>query len=478
MGKGTKSLKGAALINAVGKYITIILQLVVNAILSRILSAEDYGVIAVITVFSTFFISLSDMGFGAAIVQRKDLTKDDINRIFSCTFYIAAILALIFSALSFPISVFYHNHSYIKLGGLLSISLFFNALNMVPNGLMNKEKKFVRIAIRTIVAYLIASIVAVFLAFQGWRYYSIVIQTMMSSFIIFVWNYIETKPHIDFSNCISSVKKVMNYSGFQFAFNMINYLSRNLDNLLIGKFMGDAALGYYYKAYNLMLYPVNNLTGVISPVLHPLLSDYQNQKRIIYDKYMKVVKLLFLIASFIAPFCFLASEEIISILYGSQWSDSTVCFKILSLAILPQMVGSSAGAIYQSLGKTKILFQNGLINTFITICAIIFGVVVGKNIVILSIAVSSAYIIHFFTVYYMLVQIAFEYSFVNFFKDLYKEFLIVFIMVILTAVYPLRITNIFVSSMVKGIYLGVSYVILLWITKEHNVLLKMIRRSK
>ena len=74
-------IKKAALINAAGKYSKIFLSLIVNAVLARILSAEDYGVVAVITVFSTFFTTFSDMGFGPAIIQNKDLTEDDINNI-------------------------------------------------------------------------------------------------------------------------------------------------------------------------------------------------------------------------------------------------------------------------------------------------------------------------------------------------------------------------------------------------------------
>ena len=72
------SMKRAALINAAGKYSKIFLSVIVNAVLARILSAEDYGIVAVIIVFSTFFTTFSDMGFGPAIIQNKDLTKEDI----------------------------------------------------------------------------------------------------------------------------------------------------------------------------------------------------------------------------------------------------------------------------------------------------------------------------------------------------------------------------------------------------------------
>ena len=107
--------------------------------------------------------------------------------------------------------------------------------------------------------------------------------------------------------------------------------------------MGSAELGYYNKAYTLMLYPVNNLTGVISPVLHPILSDYQKQLDVIYKKYMKIVRLLACIGLYVAPVCFLAAEELIAILYGPNWGKSVVCFQLLAIAIIPQMINSHIG---------------------------------------------------------------------------------------------------------------------------------------
>ena len=187
------NMKKAALINAAGKYSKVFMSIIVNAILARILSAEDYGILAVITVFSTFFTTLSDMGFGPAIIQKKDLTDDDIGDIFSLTVYISLGLMFLFALLSYPISVFYGNKVYILLGVLLSISLLFNALNMVPNGILNRNKKFVSIAVRTVIVYIC----------HGNNHNSGIpwVQILcfgnssnLSAFLTFVWNYLTTRP--------------------------------------------------------------------------------------------------------------------------------------------------------------------------------------------------------------------------------------------------------------------------------------------
>ena len=464
------SVKKAVLINATGKYSKILLSLVVNAILARILSPEDYGIVAVITVFSTFFTTFSDMGFGPAIIQNKTLTKDDINNIYSFTVYISVILMIIFGLCTIPISFFYNDSIYIPLGLILSISLLFNAMNMVPNGILNREKRFVVIAVRTVLVYVVAAIFSIFLALIGFRYYALAIQAVISAFLQFIWNYFTTKPKFKFKFDFGSIKKVLNYSGFQFAFNVVNYFSRNLDNLLTGKFMGNKELGYYNKAYTLMLYPVNNLTGVVSPVLHPILSDYQNQKDIIYQKYIRIVKLLMCMGIFISPFCFLASREIITIMYGNNWNDSIVCFQILSIAIIPQMINSSAGGIFQAIGNTKLLFINSCINTLITVSAILFGVLYGKTIVFLSFCVAIAYIFHFCTAFFMLITMGFKFNIMQFVKDIFREFVILAVMII--------VENIWLSIAIKLIYLAIIYVGGLLLTKEHKLFLQLFKKKK
>lgn len=470
------NIKKASLINAIGKFSTIFLNLAVNAVLARILSAEDYGVVAVITVFSTFFTTFSDMGFGAAIIQKKDLTQEDVSNIFSFTGYVAVSLAAVFLLLAYPISLFYGNPVYVTLGAMLSVSLFFNALNMVPNGMMNRDKRFVQIAVRTVVVYLGAAVCTIFLAFAGLRYYALAIQAILTALFNFLWNYLQTRPKFRFRFQPESIKKVLNYSGFQFAFNIVNYFSRNLDNLLTGKFIGSAALGYYNKAYNLMLYPVNNLTGIVSPVLHPILSDYQDQPKVIYEKYMKLVKLLASMGILIAPVCYLAGKEAIEILYGADWHDSILCFQLLSLAIIPQMINSSAGAIFQAINQTKLLFLNSCINTTITVIAILIGIFAGGDIVVLSLCVAIAYNIHFVTAFTMMVKLGFRFRLADFLLRMLPQGIMLVIMVCGVLTYPFAIGNVFLSAVVKFAWLAVFYGAGLLITKQHRLLLSVLKK--
>lgn len=474
MDKKIYSIKQAAIINALGKYSKVFLGIIVEVILARLLTPHDYGVVAIVTVFTTFFAIFSDMGLGTAVVQRKDLSRDDIDQLYTFTVYAAILLTFLFYCFSYMIAFFYQSSIYIRIGHLLSISLFFDTLNMVPNGVLNRQKLFVTIAIRTLVVYVASVIVTIILAYCGARYYALVIQAILTSFFTFIWNILTTKLKFKVKYNNKPLKSVASYSGFQFAFNLLNYFSRNLDNLLAGRFIGSTALGYYNKAYTLMQYPISNLTGVVTPVLHPILSDYQKDKSALYDKYMKVVKLMAAIGIWAEAICIFAGPEIIHIMYGSKWNSSVLCFQLLAISVATQMVNSSGGAAFQALGNTILLFIQGLINTFVTISAIIFGIFSGKTIFALALWVSISFLLNFLISFFFLIQFAFEKNFLKFILEMMPYIFISFIVGIGCIFYPFHFNNIFLALIIKITYVTIIYWVALVLTRQDKLILRLI----
>lgn len=473
--KKETSLKKAVVINAVSKYSRILINLVFTAILARLLSPEDYGIVAIVTVFTSFFSVFADLGFGTAVIQNKNLNKEDTDSIYTFTVYLGLGLGILFVLFSYPISVFYGNSVYFPIGCILAISLFFSTLNMIPNAVIMKNKQFMLVGIRTIVIVIVSGIITVVLAIFGFKYYALVLSSVISSIITYLWNMKNVELKFRGKVNKESIQKVLSFSIFQFGFSFVNYFARNLDNLLTGKYIGSAQLGYYDKAYTLMQYPTANLTHVITPALHPILSEYQNDKKIIYTQYMKIVKLLAIIGIFVSAFCYLASSEIINIMYGEKWSQAIPCFKWLSLSVWAQMITSSAGAIFQSLGDTKRMFWIGSANAVLNIVAIVLGIMTG-SIENLAMCVAICYNIHFITSFFALIKLSFKMSYIGFLKKLWKELAIGIALIIGVIFYPLNFQNNFVSIGMKLLYMGIIYVLALLFTGEFTLLKKIIRK--
>lgn len=476
------SIKKAAILMGIAKYTNVITTILFSAILARLLTPSDYGIMAVTTVFTSFFALLTDMGIGTGVIQNKTLTNEEISHIFTITFYLGIVLGVVFCFFGYPMSVFYRNNVYISICCILSVSLIFNALNMVPNAILMKAQQFSKVTVRNIIVPIITNIIAVMLAFIGFKYYALVIQSVIAAIVTFLWNYqtvLKVQPlkltkKINFTG----FNKIRNYSGYQFSFSIINYFSRNLDNLLTSKLLGEALLGYYDKAYKLMLYPLNMMTSVISPVLHPILSQYQNDTMYIYNQYIKVLKVLSICGVFIVPFCFVSSHEIIYMMFGENWMPAVPCFRVLSLSVWCQLLTSSTGAIFQSTNNTKLMLKSVIINTIITVILILIGLSTGK-IENMALGVSFAYIVNYFITFYMLMKYVFNLSFFSFNRILMYDFLYMILALVAVCLITkfIVVSNIFLSIIIKGTFVSLFYIVYLLISKKYKILLNLIRRG-
>lgn len=465
------NIKKAAMINMIFKYSTVFIQLLINSILARIISPDEFGVMAILTVFINFFSILSDMGIGSAVIQYKQLSHEDYNNIYTFTMYLAVLLGVLFCGLSFVIAWIYQDNVYVFLCMILSLSIFFNTLNMVPNALLLKKQKFRQVGFRLFTVTLMCGVITIALSYFGFSYYALVLNSVLTAFLIYIWNkrYVKLtfKKKIEWD----SIRLIRKFSAYQFCFGLINYFSRNLDNLLIGLKMSKIDLGYYDRAYKLMTYPITMLPSVINPVLHPILSNYQEDVCYISKQYMKLVNLLSAISIPVTVFCVIGSAEIVTILYGNQWEIAIPIFQALSISIYFQINNSITGAIYQSLGKTNLLMKTGMINTTISIVAILVGII-SSDIIFLGVLVSIAYIMHFFVTNYILFNYAFHLKYHNFIKGIYLNLIILVLLFVLSWIFPFNFENIFISFIIKCFWVITIYGILLVISGNHRKIIK------
>jgi PST family polysaccharide transporter len=471
------SIRKAALINAVSKYTTVILNIFFTAILSRILSPRDYGVVAIVGVFISFFTILSDMGLGTAVIQFKEISDSEINHIYSFTFFLSIVLSIFFALLSFPISLFYNNNAYTPICCILAFSVFFNTLNMIPNAVLLRKKRFLLVGIRLVTVTVGTYALTIILALYGLKYYALVFQSVLSAFLTWIWNCKSVNLKFTFKVDFRIINRIKNYSTYQFLFGMINFFARNLDKILIGKMMGDISLAQYDKAYKMMLYPVQNLSQVIGPVLHPILSDFQNNKKYIYERYIRVVKFLSITGIFITIVCYWCSKEIILIAFGNQWQDAISVFRLLSLSIWSQMLMSSSGGIFQCTENTKLLFLSGSINAFITMSGVIVGI--SRNSMnSVALFLTIAFSINFFLTFYLLMKKCLALPLLNFFFRLLPEIIlgVVFLLCVSLVKNTIISKQIFYSFLIKFVIVSIFYLFALLITRQIKYITMIILR--
>lgn len=445
-----KNISSGIFYTALGKYSGIVVSIFIGSILARLLTPEEFGIVALIMVFINFFNLLSDFGVGPAIIQNKELTEKDLQSIFLTTILLGILFSVLFFFSSGIIASFYNNPELINMTKLLSLVVFLYSIRVVPYALNLKKQRFKEIGIISVSVQLISGVIAIVLAYRGYSYYALIYRSLFDGLITFIAFYWMSPIRIVLIIKKKSLKMIARFSTFQFFFNFINYFSRNLDNLLIGKFISPISLGLYDKSYQLMLLPVQNLTHVITPVLHPILSEFQDDTVRIYNAYSKVIKLLATIGFPLSIFIYFSAQEIILLLYGTQWERSVPVFKILALSIGIQMVLSSSGSIFQARNRTDLLFVSGLSSAIVTIGAICYGVFIGKSVESVAYCLIIAFVFNFFQCFYLLIVYVLKFSFLNFLKLFIFPFLMTLgVGVSLRLVSNFEVENIFFSLLLK-----------------------------
>ena len=373
------NLKKAIFASMLGKYTLYIFQLATISILARLFTPEIFGVVAAAQVFILFFQTTVTGALAPAIIDKGDSinnsARDGIftfSILLGSCFFIALIFVgpLIFQWLQFSdgLIVFY----------LLAPSVLFAAVSMVPVASLQRDAKFLIIARAEIFAELIALVTVIILSFYKSPYTALAARFFCVAFFrLFFYYYFSKNTSLGrprLGRKVEKTKMLYRYAKFQVLFNTLNFFSRNLDSLVVAKYFGAASLGSYEKTYQVMRYPLVLFTFALTPALQPILTKFKNHPAIIFREYLNLILALTIIGLFSGSMLYLCANEVVFILFGSQWEESVLLLKVLSLSIPIQMILASTGGIYQSCGETKHLFFCGVFGFLTALVAISIGV--------------------------------------------------------------------------------------------------------
>lgn len=385
-----------------------LLQIISMIFYARMFTPAEFGIVASVQVFVIFFQLFSDLGLSPALLSLEKIKDELRDSVFTFTIVLGAVIGFIFYGFTFFLNIYYENPLYSFYGIFISISIVLQTMTTIPTVALHRETKFYTIASVNILSEILSFIVVLALYNFDYGVVILFIRLLLFSIIRFFLLYILSKNtllklaklNFDFRH----LSEVMRFSSFQFLFNIVNYFSRNLDNILIGKYLSIEALGIYDKSYQLMRYPLQLITYSINPAIQPILSG--EERELIISEHNKLIEKLLVMSVPIALFMGINSEKIVLLLFGEQWNKVGVLVSIMSFIIPIQMVLSTSGAFFQSLKKPQLLFYSGAIAALINITFIITGVYLG-SIVSVAICLCISYSLSFIVIYHVLFKYAF-----------------------------------------------------------------------
>lgn len=366
-----------------------IISVAFGIVLARMLSPDDFGLIASMVVFTGFASLLMDVGLGSALVQKKDIAEIHYNTVFWTNLGLGISLTVSVALCSPLIASFYERQELVGIGYVLSLQFVLGALALVPRQRLVKDLSFKVIAPADLIGMVVSGAIAIFMVQINYGYWALAWQPVTLRLVatLYIWIVAKWLPSIAFSK--DALKELFGFSFFVFASSILMYASRQVDKILVGKLIGAEALGILDKAESMLLFPLQNVSNVVGSVMFPALSEIQDEKDRVKAVFLKSTQSIALLTFPMMAGMFAVSENFVFGVLGEQWQEMIPIFQTLTFVGIATSIVAVNGPIFLSQGKAKLQFKVKLITRPIAIIAAIVGINWGIQGIAIAIALSG-----------------------------------------------------------------------------------------
>ncbi len=344
------------------------------ATVARLLGPSAYGIMAMANLLIVFILNFRDLGTGSAIIQRPVITNRLLSSLFWVNFFLGLTFAVLICVASSAVAAFFKTPELIPILCALSISFWLTSCGVVQNSILIREMRFRTLAVADMTAAVIGYVVALTFAYTGFGVWSLVYASIANSLITCVAYWIGSgwKPTWEFDK--QEVKSIAGFSLNLSGFGLVNYFSRNADNITVGKVLGRAPLGDYQMAYNLMLTPIQNISSVIAQATFPAFARIQDDNQRFRLAYTRSCMLIALITFPVIAGMGVVADPMIHAILGLKWVGAIRIFQILAPVGLVQSVQTTVGQIYMAKARTDWWFRWAIASGCVLVLSFLLGI--------------------------------------------------------------------------------------------------------
>ena len=347
---------------------------VCTIIVIRLLTPEDYGLMALASAFVSFLILFNELGLGAALIQRQDLDETTLRKAFGLLFLFNLFLLCITFAAAPLVGWFFDEPRLIPLIRVLALQFLVMGFSIIPKSILTRSMDFRKLWIVDVISVVFGSFSTLLLAWKGWGVWSLVWGSLVTiSCKTLGFNIVA--PFLRFPIfSIRGMRDILSFSGYVAGERFFWFFYMRADSLIIGKLLGNEILGLYSVAKGLAALPMNHFIGLINSVAFPAFSSIQTDPPKAGMHFLKAVRLMGLIAfpalwglSCIAP-------ELFAVLLGAKWILGAEPFRFLCLAVPFLMISSMMSYAVLGMGRPKIHFAITFVAALVMPAAILISV--------------------------------------------------------------------------------------------------------
>jgi O-antigen/teichoic acid export membrane protein len=347
--------------------------LLANVALARLLTPGDFGIIATALIFSNFAFVIAEQGLSLALIQKEDVGEEHLSSIFWINIATGCGLSALFLLGAPELARVYGEPSLAPVMRIIASMFLIYPLGMIHKVILTRRLEFRSIAVVEVLSAWIGGTAAVAMAWKGAGIYSIALQFVIEFVIsaVALWTLCDWRPRLIFR--WRAVRDLTGFSTNLLATSVLNYWVRNVDNLLVGFYLGAFELGLYSRAYAIMLFPLSRVTWVFSRVMvrsFTLIRGDQERVRSVFLKMSRVVGLItFPMMLGVAA----SAEAFVSCAFGSQWLGMVPVLRILAVVGMVQSITSVVSSLYMSHDMMSLRFRVSLTGQALQVAGIVIG---------------------------------------------------------------------------------------------------------
>lgn len=382
-----QSVKRGALVTGGSQMVKLGCQIVSVIVLSRLLQPEDFGIVAMATPVVAFVHLFQDLGLTQATVQKKGLTHPEVNSLFWISMAVSAVLAAMMVVLSPFIGQFYQEPRVTPLVAVMSIQLLVAGMGAQHHALVTRKMDFARLAVLDSISALMGLAAAIAWAYVFRTYWALFVGGLTTMIIGTIGYWILSNWRPGLPRWVGGTGGMVSFGAGITGFNFTNYIARNLDQVLIGRWWGNQQLGLYDRSYRLLLFPLQQIAYPLGRVMVPALSRMTHEPERYRHAFLRVLPLVLLFALPGVAFAVATATLFVPLVLGEQWQDSARIFQALGFAGLLQPLNSPSGWLFISQGRTTEYLRWGIFAAITSGLAFVIGLPYG------AVGVATAYAI-------------------------------------------------------------------------------------
>lgn len=371
-GLGQKAVRGGIVV-MFGEIASSLLRIGSMAVLARLLVPEDFGLLAMVTALTVFAERFKDLGLGDATVQIREITHYQVSNLFWINLAVCAGIAILLASLSKAIAWFYDEPRLVGISLFLASTFLFSGLVIQHQAILRRQLRFGTLAFINLSSIVLSLLGAILFSYFGYGYWALVIREFSRAvFVVFgTWIVCPWRPSLPQRG--AGIGHFLTFGKNVTGFNLVHFLSRSIDKILIGKLNGPFWLGVYTNAYQLIALPVAQIQFPVNTVALPALSALQTEPSKFRDYSEKMLHLLTFISMPIVAFLAIFADMIIGFLLGPQWTKAVPIFQVLAVGAFVEPVIHALGPVMVASGRTKEYFNLGIMNAFSLVCCMALG---------------------------------------------------------------------------------------------------------